>query len=721
MDDTIGAVALNDRLLDGLNPEQKRAVMTTEGPLLIQAGAGSGKTMTLTHRLAYILASSKATPPEILAVTFTNKAAKEMRERIAGLLGLNSLNRYFMPYMGTFHSVCVKILRIDADSISVPKSFVIFDEADRLATIRKVSKELMIDEKAFPPRSIASLISSAKNELLDPSEYDQTANQPTTKVAARAYPLYQRELKKAGGLDFDDLINETVRLLSSVQLVREKWQNQFRYVMVDEYQDTNAAQYKLVKLLTNKHNNLAVIGDDWQTIFSFRGADYRNILNFERDYPNCTVIKLEQNYRSTGNILSAGQAIISKNALRSDKQLWTAAGDGLPVQVIQVRDERAEAEAIVMRIQSGVKSARRTYLDYAVLYRTNAQSRSLEEAFMRFGLPYRVVGGQRFYDRKEIKDIVAYLRLIFQPDDHISFMRVVNVPSRGIGAKSLANFISWQTTNNLALIEALTTVSDCPGLSSKSRAGLSDLADLIISFREQVNSINPFTLLDSLIRRLDYLDYLDDHTPQGEARIENVREMLSVAKEYTDFSIEDFLEEVSLVSDIDSTNSNGDAITLMTLHSSKGLEYPVVFMTGMEESIFPHSRVLYNQGEMEEERRLCYVGITRAKQELYLLSASTRLLYGGVQHNAPSRFLSEIDADVTNEWGDKFTSDLTPKPVAKQDEVRYIPELNEGDSVRHQLFGIGTILDMEGDVATIYFKGKGTRKLDIGFAPLQKL
>lgn len=708
------------QLLSGLNKEQQRAVITTEGPLLIQAGAGSGKTKTLTHRVAYILASNKAAPAEILAVTFTNKAAQEMRQRVAALLGMNAEDRYFMPFMGTFHSICVKLLRNDADQIGIPKTFVIFDESDRLAAVKRACKQLLVDEKAFPPRTLANLISSAKNELMSPEEYQALANQPTAEMAARVYPLYQKELKQAGGLDFDDLINETVRMLRTRPEVRKRWLSQFKYVMIDEYQDTNAAQYQLVRLLTNEQNNLAVIGDDWQTIFSWRGADFRNILNFERDYPNCCVIKLEQNYRSTKNILAAGQAVITKNLERSDKELWTAESDGLPVQIVQVRDERAEGEAICMRISTAVSSGRRSYKDYAVLYRTNAQSRSIEESFMRFSIPYKVIGGQKFYDRKEIKDIVAYLRLIFQPEDRISFERIVNVPTRGIGAKSLSRFITWHTNSGLPLVEALAKSGDCPGLTAKAITGLTNLADIILSFQSLSSSTNPVGLLDSLIRRLDYLEYLSDGTPQGEARQENVKELLSVAREYQDYVLADFLEEVSLVSDIDSLDFGSNAVTMMTLHSAKGLEFPVVFMTGMEETMFPHSRALYDQKEMEEERRLCYVGITRARQELYLTSANSRLLYGGIQHNPPSRFLNEIDATVTSDWtkGQSLFQSFNKQSTA---EPRVILELSEGDSVSHSQFGVGTVLEMEGDVATIYFKGKGTRKLDIGFAPLKKL
>ncbi|HET7320403.1 MAG TPA: UvrD-helicase domain-containing protein [Candidatus Saccharimonadales bacterium] len=719
-------------LLVGLNPEQRRAVETTEGPLLIQAGAGSGKTKTLTHRIAYLIASNRATPYNILAVTFTNKAAKEMRERVAHLLGQNAENRGFMPYMGTFHGICVRLLRQDGEHVGIPRSFVIFDESDRLAAVKQATKQLMIDEKAFPPRTIAGLISSAKNEMVSPADYSGNAASPAQKATAQVYPLYERSLKEASALDFDDLINRTVSLMQNHQAVREKWQQQFKYIMIDEYQDTNAAQYKLVKLLTNPSRNIAVVGDDWQSIYSWRGADFRNILNFEKDYKDCTIIKLEQNYRSTKHILDAAHAIITKNMQRSDKRLWTDAGDGLPVQMLQVGNERVEAEAIIRRVRNGIDSGRRWYKDYAVLYRTNAQSRSVEEAFVHYGIPYRIVGGQRFYDRKEIKDVVAYLRVIFQPEDRVSFERIVNVPTRGIGAKSLQNFFGWKQVSGLTMLQALTQVSECDDLTPKARKSFAELGDTLASVRRLIDETPVASLIDSLLRRIDYLRYLDDGTPQGEARQENVKELLSVAQEYQDVGLEGFLEEVSLVSDLDSADFGNDAVTLMTLHAAKGLEFPVVFMAGMEETIFPHSRALYDQSEMEEERRLCYVGMTRAKEELYMVYATSRLLYGGVQHNPPSRFLSEIDSEFqavadNATFGSGYDTQpsfgATNDMAAKSDdnELRYVPDLNEGDGVRHKLFGMGTVLEVEGDTATIYFKGKGTRKLNISFAPLEKL
>jgi DNA helicase-2/ATP-dependent DNA helicase PcrA len=709
-----------DHLLEGLNPEQRRAVETTEGPLLIQAGAGSGKTKTLTHRIAYIIATDKASTNSILTVTFTNKAAKEIRLRVAKILGEREENFNFMPFMGTFHGICVKLLRIDGDQIGVPKTFVIFDDQDRLSTIKRVSKQLHIDEKAFPARGSLHLISSAKNEFLSPNEYQEIAQTPSQKVAAQIYPVYEKELKNASALDFDDLINKAVQLMKQSKPTQEKWRKQFRYIMVDEYQDTNSAQYQLIKLLTNKDNNVAVVGDDWQSIYGWRGADFRNILNFEKDYKNCTIIKLEQNYRSTKNILDAAYAVISKNTQRSDKQLWTASADGLPVQILQLSNERAEAESIIRHITRGIDSGHHKFNDYAVLYRTNAQSRSVEEAFIRYGVPYHIVGGVRFYDRKEIKDLVAYLRLIYQPEDRISLERIINVPTRGIGPKTLLIFYQWANQHS-SIREAMNEVKNCSSLTPKSRQSLSDLDDILESLRRVNNNSDSLSgLFDSLIRRLDYLKYLEDGTEQGLSRQENVKELLSVAQQYQEIGLAGFLEEVALISDIDNANFSGNTVTLMTLHAAKGLEFPIVFMTGMEETIFPHSRALYSENEMEEERRLCYVGMTRAKQELYMLHTTSRMLYGGILHNPPSRFLSEIDGDFQSENLYQPIQPFGAKNTISQ-EPRYVPDLNEGDVVRHQVFGQGTVMEIEGETAAVYFKGKGVKKLNLGFAPIEKL
>ncbi len=706
-----------------MNAEQKRAVVCTEGPLLILAGAGSGKTKTLTHRAAYILANHMAQPANILAVTFTNKAAGEMRSRVAGLLGKDPLDRSFMPYMGTFHSICVRILRHDGEHSGIPRSFVIWDESDRQAAIKQAARQAGIDEKSFPARLLTSLISGAKNEMVGPEEFQSTSEySPAARAAAKVYPLYEKMLKEGSALDFDDLIGRTVDMLAGHEQLRQKWQAQFKYVMVDEYQDTNSAQYKLVKLLTGTHQNIAVVGDDWQSIYSWRGADFRNILNFEKDYPRCTIIKLEQNYRSTKNILDAAHLIISKNSLRSDKKLWTAASAGSPIQVLQVSTERGEGEAVVRRIQSAVDIKARSYKDFAILYRTNAQSRALEEVFVHHGIPYRIYGGVRFYDRKEIKDILAYLRLIYQPDDSASFERIVNVPARGIGAKSLLSFNSWRQAQSLSLGEALAGSSGCLDITPKARAGLTELADIVASFRLQMDELLPASLIDSLIRRLDYLKFMQDGTPQGEARVENVKELLSVAAEYSDAGLAGFLEEVSLVSDLDQADMSDDAVVMMTLHSAKGLEFPVVFITGLEESVFPHSRSLYDPAEMEEERRLMYVGMTRAKQELFLAYATERTLYGGRQHNPPSRFLADINTTTVLQAGYGLFDTTTEAALPAQvEDHRYVPELEAGDGVKHELFGVGVVLDLEGDNATIRFKSAGTKRLNIAFAPLEKL
>ena len=724
----------------GLNEEQKKAVLTTEGPLLIQAGAGSGKTKTLTHRVAYILENGLADASQILAVTFTNKAAKEMRERIAHLLGQNANNRSFLPFMGTFHGICVRLLRLDGEHIGVPRTFVIYDESDRLSAIKQEIKKIQIDDKAFPPKVLASLISSAKNEAMSPEEYRNVAISPAQKTAAQIFPGYQKILKDAGALDFDDLISKTLNLLETVKEVRLKWRENFKYIMIDEYQDTNTAQYRLVKMLVNNHMNIAVVGDDWQSVYSWRGADFRNILNFERDYKNVTIIKLEQNYRSTKPILDGAHAVITKNIQRSDKKLWTAKETGKAIQVISVSSERAESETIVRRIQNAVNGGLRRYGEHAVLYRTNAQSRSIEEAFLHYGIPYKIIGGVRFYDRKEVKDVMAYLRFIFQPADRVSFDRIVNVPSRGIGGVSLNRFFEWQYSNDLSLLQALGRVGEIPNMPAKAAKGLNELYATITSAHNIMEDSSVSELIGSLLKRIDYNSYLEDGTPAGDARIENVRELLSVAMEYSQLGLSGFLEEVSLVSDLDNADFSNDAVILMTLHAAKGLEFPIVFMAGMEETLFPQSRALYSQSDMEEERRLCYVGMTRAKEELYMLHANTRLLYGGSQHNVPSRFLSEISSENVEETssfaggasslgfnnskynlGEELTGWVADKKTGNIDEPRYVPDYNEGDDVEHGLFGVGKIVEIDGDTLAIYFKKSGIKKLSSSIAPLKKL
>jgi DNA helicase-2/ATP-dependent DNA helicase PcrA len=669
-------------------------------------------------------------PENILAVTFTNKAAKEMRERLGRLLGRAGDDRSFMPFMGTFHSICVRLLRFDGESIGVPKNYVIFDESDRQSAIKQAMRELHIAEKQYSPNSIGYMISSAKNELMTPSDYKSTAQMPQQQVAADVYGVYERIRKDAAALDFDDLIGETVRMLSTVPELRAKWQRQFKHILIDEYQDTNAAQYKLVKMLVNDSHNICVVGDDWQSIYSWRGADFKNILKFERDYPNTMVVKLEQNYRSTKNILDAAHKVITKNTNRSEKELWTKAGAGSPVQIVGVQSEAHEGEFIVSRMKTAVDMKARGYRDYAVLYRTNAQSRAMEEAFIRYGVPYRIVGGVRFYDRKEIKDLLAYLRLLYQPADRASFLRVVNVPARGLGAVSVQRFLDWQTNSGLGLTDALLQIDLCPSLTPKARAAFGVLGVLLQDMSHQVEKIGLPELIDVVIKRTGYEQHLNDGSLQAEDRLQNVRELTTVAKEYEALGLAGFLEEVALISDLDSVDDVADSVTLMTLHAAKGLEFPVVFMIGCEESIFPHSRAFFDQDEMEEERRLCYVGMTRAREELYMTHAAGRMLYGSVQHNPPSRFLAEIDGSAHEEAAPMFGYGMQQQPAQPfgpmntDTEPRYVPEdmeLEVGDVVRHKVFGQGQVVDIDGTTISISFAGRGVKKLNVEFAPLERL
>ncbi|MGH7196721.1 MAG: UvrD-helicase domain-containing protein [Candidatus Saccharimonadales bacterium] len=1071
-----------DQLLAELNPQQRKAAEQTEGPLLILAGAGSGKTKTLTHRIAYLIASGKARPNQILAVTFTNKAAKEMRERLGHLLSEDATDRAFMPFMGTFHSICVRLLRMDGEHIGLPRNYVIFDESDRQSAVKQALKELGVSEKQYSPRSVSSLISSAKNELVTPDEYASHARLPLQQVAADAYRIYERIRRDAAALDFDDLIGQTVKLFKTVPEIRQKWQKQFRYILIDEYQDTNAAQYNLVKLLVNEHKNLCVVGDDWQclppgslvettegptriedvtkgtlvrsasgygktnyfkvlsrkkfsykgelvyiktasgkelactpnhllfarwpksdlyfvylmysrgkgyrigvakgtrfdgkkdatglrvranqeradrmwvlkacksreealfteslqaykygipmtvfhafsnramrfsqkyidaiyreidtearaqkmmaelglvfdyphflpqattrngrkrvnvnvvlfgdkrvsnqspwsasrisvnttdrrdlqvfetlghavragragtfraeihnldygkieqtleelqtgdntlevskygfltgqkflfmpasqvhsgmevtvvegssiiedkivdvgrkshsgfvydldiekvhnyvadgvavhnSIYSWRGADFKNILNFERDYPNALIIKLEENYRSTKNILDAAHNVITKNTQRSDKALWTKAGSGAPVQIQYVGSETHEGEHVVSRVKTAVDLKIRRFKDFAVLYRTNAQSRAIEEAFIRYGVPYRMVGGVRFYDRKEIKDLIAYLRLLYQPADRASFLRIVNVPTRGLGAVSVQKFLDWQSREGHTLLAALQYADQAQGLTPKARKSLADLGEMLARLKEASETMPLPELIEVLIKRIGYLTYLDDGSIQAEDRAENVKELVSVAREYADLGLTGFLEEVALISDLDTVEANQDAVMLMTIHAAKGLEFPVVFMVGLEESTFPHSRALYDQDEMEEERRLCYVGMTRAREELYLTAASSRMLYGSVQHNPPSRFLADIDGQA--DIGQAPPFGYAPPSAAPSNEPRIVPEdleLSVGDQVRHKVFGQGRIVAIEDSTVSVSFAGRGVKKLNLDFAPLQRV
>ena len=710
---------------EGLNDAQGEAVRTIDGPILMLAGAGSGKTKTLTHRIAYLVGDKKTPPSDILAVTFTNKAAGEMRSRVARLLGFDDPTANPIPFLGTFHSIANRILRREADKIGLTSNFLIYDSSDSQALIKKILKTMHHDDKAITPSGIAWAISSAKNELVEPDQYRSMATSKLQLVAADVYPVYQREMIKSRALDFDDLIMELVKLLKNQPDVLAKYQQQFKYILVDEYQDTNHAQYQLIKMLAAKHQNLCVVGDDWQSIYSWRGANYQNILNFESDYPDAKVIKLEQNYRSTQTILDAAHSVITKNISRSSKKLWTDLGLGERVHVMSVSDELAEGRTIVQTIDRLRNLNPKLRLsDFAVLYRTNAQSRSLEESFLQYNIPYQVVGGTRFYDRREVKDILAYMRVIFQPNDLVSLTRILNVPTRGVGAKSAAAIIDYMDKYEADTISTLAEPSKIPGLKGKALVEIKKLGDVLDGLRDYQN-LSIYELMEGLIKRIDYIDYLNDGTISAEDRVENVQELLGVAKVYQDMDLETFLTEVALVSDIDSLDSLKDSVSMMTLHASKGLEFEVVFMVGMEEAIFPHSRTFFEPEELEEERRLCYVGMTRAKQQLYLLHASSRMLYGNTQHNVPSRFISDIPSEMVDQPIGSASSTFTD--IARQtfdddfpDEVDKASVV-EGDRVMHAKFGKGVVQEVSGPEVVVKFATVGIKNLHLQYAPLRKI
>lgn len=652
-------------LLDGLNPEQQKAVLQSDGPVLILAGAGSGKTKTLTHRIAYLITEKKVSPYAILAVTFTNKAAKEMQERISKLLAAsghsNNGSALRVPWMGTFHRTCIMLLRRELtpkpdfslktdEPVTLPvddifttytPNFTIYDEDDTLVVIKRAMNELGVDTKKFNPRAVKSFISGAKNELLTPAGYEPFAQGYFAEHVAKIYRRYQALLRDANAMDFDDIIMNTVLLLQKNPEILAKYQQQFRYIMVDEYQDTNHAQYKLIQLLAESHHNLCVVGDDAQAIYSWRGADFRNILNFEKDYPEAAVIKLEQNYRSTGTILEAANHVIKHNTNRTDKKLWTENPQGLPITVIECSDEQDEGDFIIQEIRTLIQSGK-SYNDIAVLYRMNAQSRLLEEAFLRQSIPYRLIGALRFYERKEIKDVLAFVRYLANQNDVVSLERVINTPPRGIGDKTFQKVLDvLQAERNGQLSQ-----EPMPPKAGDFLAAMEELRK-IAGLANDVPTMGPAEIIDAVIRRTGYKDYINDGTVEGESRWENIEELMRVASQLE--SLDQFLEEVALVADVDNYDPNQEAVILMTLHAAKGLEFPVVFMTGMEEGIFPHSRSLMDPTQMEEERRLCYVGMTRAKEQLYLVRAARRIGWGGMTANPKSRFLDELPEHLVDE------------------------------------------------------------------------
>ncbi|PZD97876.1 DNA helicase PcrA [Paenibacillus sambharensis] len=639
-----------DQAVERLNPRQQEAVKATEGPLLIMAGAGSGKTRVLTHRIAYLIDKRRVAPWSILAITFTNKAAREMRERVAALVGPGGDD----IWVSTFHSMCVRILRKDISRIGFSTSFSILDSADQLSVIRNCMKDQNIDTKKFEPKAVQAAISSAKNELVTPERFEQKVGDYFQQIVADVYKSYQKRLKSNNSLDFDDLIMTTIQLFKEVPEVLDFYQNKFRYLHVDEYQDTNRAQYMLCRMLADKQHNICVVGDSDQSIYRWRGADITNILNFEGDYPEAKTIFLEQNYRSTANILNAANAVIKQNTGRKPKKLWTDRGEGEPIAVYQADSEHEEGYFVTGEIRKNRMNGRK-YADHAILYRTNAQSRVIEEILIKSDIPYQIVGGIKFYDRKEIKDLLAYLRLISNPTDDISLARIINVPKRGIGDTTLGKIASEATLRGVSMYEVLGNLEGVD-VAGKTRAALTDFRELIDNLTRMVDYLSVTELTEKMLEFIKYREELErENTLESKSRLENIDEFLSVTMDFEarndDKSLVAFLTDLALIADIDSMNKAEDedaqdAVVLMTMHSAKGLEFPVVFIIGMEEGVFPHSRAFSDNEELEEERRLAYVGITRAEQQLFLTCARMRTLFGRTAANAPSRFLQEVPDSV---------------------------------------------------------------------------
>ncbi|SEM90710.1 DNA helicase-2 / ATP-dependent DNA helicase PcrA [Candidatus Frackibacter sp. WG12] len=713
-------------LLRGLNPQQKEAVQYVEGPLLVLAGAGSGKTRVLTHRIAYLIQEKGVDPYNILAVTFTNKAASEMQERIEKLIAKDSE----ALWMSTFHSIAVRILRREANKLGYDNNFVIYDTTDQKSVIKDIIKnELDLDTKQFKPRSILNQISNAKNELVDVDTYQERVGSYFERIVGEVYELYQTRLKNNNAFDFDDLIMKTVELFSEYELVLEYYQERFKYILIDEYQDVNHAQYKLVNLLAREYQNICVVGDDDQGIYGFRGADISNILNFEKDYPDVKVVKLEQNYRSTEKILDAAFYVVRNNQGRKPKNLWTDNVGGEPLQLYKAHNEREEAQYIAKEILKNRANGDLDYSDFAILYRTNAQSRVLEDVLIKEGIPYRMVGGLKFYDRKEIKDILGYLRLIYNPADDVSLQRIINVPKRGVGATTVQRLNEFANDNNISLYEAVQRVDEISTISSRFSAKVSKFGAIISYLRQQADEVDALELARKLLDETGYLRMLQEEgTDQARSRVENIKELLTVIEEYVnegdDTSIGGFLEEVALVADIDNLEDDADAIIMMTLHSAKGLEFPVVFLSGMEEGLFPHSRSLDATEDIEEERRLCYVGMTRAEEKLYLTHAVARRVYGKDSYNPPSRFLSEIPDDLfANQKKESQKKKLNKEEKSSKENSE--KEYQVGEEVEHPKWGLGRIVsttssgkDLQVSVA---FPNKGVKKLLVDYAPLKKV
>lgn len=722
-------------LVKNMNSEQSEAVRTTEGPLLIMAGAGSGKTRVLTHRIAYLLDEKDVSPYNILAITFTNKAAKEMKARVEHLVGEEAQ----VIWMSTFHSMCVRILRRDADRIGIERNFTIIDPTDQKSVIKDVLKSENIDSKRFEPRMFIGAISNLKNELKTPEDAQKEANDFHSQMVATVYKGYQRQLSRNEALDFDDLIMTTINLFERVPETLEYYQNKFQYIHVDEYQDTNKAQYTLVKLLANKFKNLCVVGDSDQSIYSWRGADIQNILSFEEDYPEAKTIFLEQNYRSTKNILNAANEVIKHNSERKPKGLWTANSGGDKIQYYEAMTERDEAEYVVKEIMKHQRSGKK-YSEMAILYRTNAQSRVLEETFMKSNIPYTMVGGQKFYDRKEIKDLLSYLRVIANSNDDISLQRIINVPKRGIGPSSVEKIQTYALQNNISMFDALAEV-DFIGLSKKVTQECISFYEMIQNLIKEQEFLEISEIVDEVLQKSGYRDMLDrEQSIESRSRLENLDEFMSVPKDYEENtpleeqSLINFLTDLSLVADIDEADTQ-NGVTLMTMHSAKGLEFPIVFIMGMEESLFPHIRAIKSEDdhEMEEERRICYVAITRAEELLYITNATTRMLFGRSQSNMPSRFLKEIPEDLLDSHTGQKRQTIYPKSQPKRGFSKRTTSTKKqvsssdwkvGDKVMHKAWGEGMVSNVNeknGSVELdIIFKSEGPKRLLAQFAPITK-
>jgi DNA helicase-2/ATP-dependent DNA helicase PcrA len=724
-------------ILATLNSPQREAVEAIEGPLLILAGPGSGKTRVITHRVAYLVKHCGVSPHHIMAVTFTNKAAREMRERLEQLLGqaVEALT------LGTFHAICARILRREGKTIGLDSSFVIYDEDDQLSSMKQVLEELNLDPKQYAPQALRSAISAAKSRLISPKDYAQRVSSYFEEIVHRVYQKYQELLSQGRAVDFDDLLMNTVQLFQDHPKILNKYQSKYVHILVDEFQDTNIAQYELMKQLAGKYRNLCVVGDPDQSIYSWRFADLRNILSFEKDYPEAKVVFLEQNYRSTKTILEVASDVISANVLRKPKKLWTENEDGAPVTIIEGYNAEEEAQSVVNEIEKFVGQEQISLKDCAVMYRVNAQSRALEETFLRYGVPYKLVGGTRFYQRQEVKDIIAYLRLIHNPQDNVSLTRIINVPVRGIGQRTLSQIQSWAKAHDTSLFEALKQVSQNAitseakhSLPTRIIQALAGFAALMATLTAQSHELSLSHLVGEILEQTGYKEYILAKEG-GEEKWENIMELRNVASEYDELDTEQalttFLEKVSLVSDIDELDEKANAVTLITLHQAKGLEFPAVFIVGLEEGILPHRKSFDDPEEMEEERRLCYVGITRAKKRLYLLRSYRRSLFGGSTANPPSRFLKDISPHLINPRG---LWEESPTPVASPDFNRDSQlssrssstlTLKVGDHVRHSKFGPGIVMNCnptkDDQELTVAFEGAGVRKLLASLAPLEKI